>query len=59
MSSAHESRPDDQRPPHEDPTTPGMSRPAARRRGRFLLPGVFVLGIVVVFLIIILVGTFA
>jgi hypothetical protein len=35
-----------------------MSHPQARRRGRLVLPGIFVLGIVVVFLIIILVGKF-
>jgi hypothetical protein len=40
------------------PDHPGMSHPQARRRGRFVLPGIFVLGIVVVFLIIILVGNF-
>jgi hypothetical protein len=58
MSSADEPRPD-QQPAHEDPTTPVMSHPAGRRRGRLLLPGVFLLAVVVVFLIIILVGHFA
>ena len=48
MSSADEPPPDH----------PGMSHPQGRRRGRFVLPGIFVLGIVVVFLIIILVGNF-
>jgi hypothetical protein len=49
MSSAPEPRPD-------DPGTPGMSHPQARRRGRLVVAGVFVLGIVIIFLIIILVG---
>jgi hypothetical protein len=56
MSSAPDPQ---QRPPHEDPTTPVMSHPAGRRRGRLVLPAVFVLAIVVVFLIIVLVGHFA
>ena len=61
MSSAHEPRPGDQpqQPAHEDPTTPVMSHPAGRRRGRLVVPGVILLGIVVIFLIIILVGNFA
>jgi hypothetical protein len=36
-----------------------MSHPAARRRGRLLVPGVVLLGIVVVVLVIVLVGSLA
>jgi hypothetical protein len=60
MSAADPSPDDPQRAPrHEDPTTPGMSHPAARRRGRLLVPGVVLLGIVVVVLVIVLVGSLA
>jgi hypothetical protein len=57
MSSAHESRSD--QPSQQDPTTPVMSSPAGRRRGRVIVPAVVLLVFAVIFLVIILVGNFA
>ena len=70
MSSANPSRPDPSgsTPPGNGPSdrrsesslpSGSMGNPATRRRGRFIVPGLILLIIVVVFLIITLVGNFA
>jgi hypothetical protein len=59
MSAADQSRPEQPQDPTEDPTTPVMSHPAARRRGRLVVPAAIVAVFVVIFLVILLVGHFA